>query len=158
MSRLLTVPATRPESWTPRQNGALLSGWLRARCALVSVGCGSGGVVADEPGGSTPGGPESFGATSVFAAGGGAVPCCAKAPAEAVTRSAASTALRRVSRMSPLRSLARREVVLTLRALRHLRVPARLVAGSPAGREKALVLGLPRRSVRLALAALDRLH
>jgi hypothetical protein len=25
-SRLLTVPGTRPESWTPRQNGALLSG------------------------------------------------------------------------------------------------------------------------------------
>src|SRR5690242_5858243 len=117
-SRLLTVPGTWPESWTPRQNGALLSGWLRARCALVSVGCGSSSgvfvIVADDPGGSVIG-PESFGTTSIFAGGVGgcgvsvaaplrgtpAVPCCACAVAEAAAMSAANAALRRISRMGP---------------------------------------------------------
>src|ERR1019366_5231347 len=45
--RLLTVPGVRPESRTPRQNGALLPGWLRPRCAFVSPGCGS--VAATPP-------------------------------------------------------------------------------------------------------------
>ena len=43
--RLLTEPGALPESCTPRQNGALLPGWLRARCALLSPGCGSGSAV-----------------------------------------------------------------------------------------------------------------
>ena len=43
--RLLTEPGALPESCTPRQNGALLPGWLRARCALLSPGCGSGRTV-----------------------------------------------------------------------------------------------------------------
>src|SRR4029079_7149264 len=97
--RVLTVPGTLPESCTPRQNGALLSGWLRARCALVSVGCGSGTtvvvIVAFDPGGSTIGGPlPSLGMTWIWAGGVGAggtgsvaapalgvppAPCCAPA-------------------------------------------------------------------------------
>src|SRR6476620_12578319 len=63
--RLFTVPGALPELWTPRQNGALLSGWLRARSALLSVGCGSGMtvvvIVAFDPGGSTIGAEPSFG-------------------------------------------------------------------------------------------------
>src|SRR3982750_1082180 len=81
--RLLTVPGPRPESCTPRQNGALLSGWLRARCALVSVGCGSGGavvgVVVVVRGGGAIGGEPSLGITWILAAGaaGAAGACCA---------------------------------------------------------------------------------
>src|SRR6187551_1916644 len=94
--RLLTLPGTAPESWTPRQNGALLSGWLRARCAFVSVGCGSGStvvvIVALPPGGTTIGVEPSFGITwicgdageadaasgAALVPGTPAVPCCAK--------------------------------------------------------------------------------
>src|SRR4051794_17535145 len=71
--RLLTVPGPRPESCTPRQNGALLSGWLRARCALLSVGCGSGTtvvvIVVVVPGGSAIAAEPSLGTTWTFAAG-----------------------------------------------------------------------------------------
>src|SRR2546423_9048505 len=38
----LPMPGLLPESCTPRQNGALLPGWVFARTALVSSGLGSG--------------------------------------------------------------------------------------------------------------------
>src|SRR5215212_1815762 len=40
------TPGVVPDSRTPRQNGALLPGWVFARCALVSAGVGSGATVA----------------------------------------------------------------------------------------------------------------
>src|SRR3954447_20429094 len=38
------TPGVIPDWRTPRQNGALLPGWLFARCALLSSGFGSGGT------------------------------------------------------------------------------------------------------------------
>src|SRR6185295_12750049 len=40
------TPGWLPELRTPRQNGALLPGWLIARCALVSLGCGRAVLLA----------------------------------------------------------------------------------------------------------------
>ena len=42
--RLLT-PFSTPDSRTLRQNGALLPGWLLARCALLSSAFGSAGAM-----------------------------------------------------------------------------------------------------------------
>src|SRR5664279_2766821 len=95
--RLLTEPGARPDSCTPRQNGALLSGWLRARCALLSPGCGSGSVVVVivvvVPGATTIGvaGP-SLGVTRICVVPGGADAVWADAAAAATKSSAASAA------------------------------------------------------------------
>jgi hypothetical protein len=57
---LLTEPGAVPELRTPRQNGALLPGWVLARWALVSFDCGSGSAAALAPGAAAEGTGSSF--------------------------------------------------------------------------------------------------
>jgi hypothetical protein len=88
---LLTEPGVVPELRTPRQNGALLPGWVLARAALVSFGCGSARAGALAPG----------------AAAGGTRSSCFTSPWAAATpprpiRASASATLRKMLRMPSL--------------------------------------------------------
>jgi hypothetical protein len=84
--RLLTVPGAVPESRTPRQNGALLPGCVRARTAFESVGCGSATEAA---------GAAAAGTGSLIGASAGAL-VCAMAALQSTAASAAPSKPRRI--------------------------------------------------------------